>query len=156
MRPRLVTPVLIILAVLVLCGFNGPSPEERQAQNELPMAHDQVWQVLGRSKIVYSENQQRFKASFPAEVKALAGRSVTITGFILPLEPTEKFRHFILSKRTPTCGFSLPGGPDEIIEVWLAKPTVWEEGLVKVTGTFELINGQEMGMFFKLNDAKKQ
>ena len=92
MRPQLVTPVLIILAVLVLCGFNGPSPEEGQAQNELPMAHDQIWQVLGRAKIVYSENQQRFKASIPAEVKALAGRSVTIGGFMLPLELTEKFR----------------------------------------------------------------
>ena len=64
----------------------------------------------------------------PMKVKALVGKEVTISGFILPLESTEKFKHFILSKRTPTCPFCPPGEPNEIVDVMLDKPISWDEG----------------------------
>lgn len=156
MKKQLAILMLSMLTILVLSGFNGQSTEERQAQENLPQAQGRTWQALDKARIFYDEGKQRFKTSFSAELKALEGHTVTFSGFMLPLEPTEKFRHFLLSKRTPTCAFCMPGGPSEIVDVWLVKPVAWEEGLVKVTGTFELINQGEMGLFFRLKKARLQ
>jgi hypothetical protein len=147
---------LVITAFLALSAFTGQPPEERQAQEELPQSHDRMWQLLGKTRIDFDEKKEIYTASIPDAVKALAGKQVTVSGFILPLEPTEKFKHFILSRNTPTCAFCLPGEPNEIIDVWLEKPIGWDEGMVKVTGTFELISDQEMGMFFRIKEGKRR
>jgi hypothetical protein len=147
---------LVIMAFLALSAFTGQPSEERQAQEELPQSHDRMWQILGKTRIGFDEKKEIYTAGIPDAVKALAGKQVTVSGFILPLEPTETFKHFILSRNTPTCAFCLPGEPNEIIDVWLEKPIGWDEGMVKVTGTFELTSDQEMGMFFRIKEGKRQ
>ena len=79
---------------------------------------------------------------------------MSITGFMLPLESKEKFQHFLLSKRTPTCPFCPPGEPNEVIDIHTTAPVVFTEDRVKVQGVFELMNDKEMGLFFRLNNAK--
>ncbi len=153
---KLLKLMLLITLAFGLCGFDGQPSEERQAQDQLPKAQDQMWQLLSHSKIHYDEQKRHYTADFPTTVKQLDDRPQTISGFMLPLEPTEKFRHFILSKRTPTCGFCLPGEPNEIIEVWLKKPVAWDDGLVKVHGRFLLTDNQEMGIFFQIKDGELQ
>ena len=81
------------------------------------------------------------------------GKPFTISGFMLPLEATEKFKHFLLSKRTPTCPFCPPGEPNEIVEVFSAKPVAWKDDMVTMTGTLKLVNDGEKGIFFQMNDA---
>jgi hypothetical protein len=147
---------LVAAAFLTLCAFTGQPSEERQAQEELPQSHDRMWQILGKTRIGFDEKKEIYTAGIPDSVKALDGKQVTVSGFILPLEPTETFKHFILSRNTPTCAFCLPGEPNEIIDVWLEKPIGWDEGMVKVTGTFELTSDQEMGMFFRIKEGKRQ
>ncbi len=153
----------IAIAFLAICGFSKqqthapaaiqPS-DERQAQEALPKSNDAMWLVLGKTKIDTDLKKGTFRATYPDEVKALVGKEITISGFILPLAATEKFKHFILSKRTPTCPFCPPGEPNEIVDVWLEQPIAWNEDVVKVTGTFELMNNPELGMFFKITKAK--
>lgn len=147
---------LVIIAFLALCAFTGQPPEERQAQEELPQSHDRMWRVLGKTRIGFDEKKEIYTADIPEAVKALDGKQVTVSGFILPLEATEKFKHFILSRYTPTCAFCMPGEPNEIVDVWLEKPIGWDEGMVQVTGTFELTSDQEMGMFFRIREGKMQ
>jgi hypothetical protein len=163
-RIRLLRAPLLCFACLALCGFSvqkapnipvGQPKDERQAQDALPKSHDPMWAVLGKTRIHENEKLGLFSATYPPQVKALVGRQVTISGFMLPLESSEKFKHFILSKRTPTCPFCPPGEPNEIVDVQLVKPTGWNENLVKVTGTFELMNNAELGMFFRLKNAKR-
>lgn len=150
---------LVVMAMPLLCGLSkqqtGQPKDERQAQDALPKSRDPMWQLLGKTKITTDEKKGTFSASYPVEVKALVGKEVTVSGFILPLEATEKFKHFILSKRTPTCPFCPPGEPNEIVDVWLDTPIKWDEDMVKVSGTFALMNNPELGMFFKLTKAKK-
>ncbi len=153
--------LLLIPFVLLLCGFDkekaaiGQPKDERFAQDKLPKSSDPIWKVLGTTKIKSDYAQGYFDAIYSPEVKALVGKEVTISGFMLPLEATEKFKHFILSKRTPTCPFCPPGEPNEIIDIWMAEPVKWDEDTIKVSGKFELMNNRELGMFFKLTDAKK-
>jgi len=153
---------MITIAWLVLCGFTmqkSPAPassqpaEERKAQDALPQSHDPVWKTLFKTKIHVDEKRGLYSATFPPEVKALDGTQVTISGFMLPVESTMKFKHFILAKRTPTCPFCPPGEPNEIVDVWLDKNIEYSERMLTVTGTFSFMNNQQFGMFFKLNHA---
>ena len=154
--------VFIALSLLALSAFSKeqlPTPiptqpaDERQAQDALPKSKDPMWAILGKTKIHADMVKGLYSATFPPEVKALVGKEITISGFMLPLESTEKFKHFIISKRTPTCPFCPPGEPNEIVDVWMEKPIGWDEDVVKVTGTFSLMNNPELGLFFKLEKA---
>ena len=156
--------ILFVLPVVILalCGFTkeqGAIPtqplEERKAQDVLPKSKDPMWVVLGQTKIKSDYAKGLYTATFPDAVKALVGTQVTISGFMLPLESSERFHHFILSKRTPTCPFCPPGEPNEIVDVWTDENVLWDEDVVKVTGKFELMNNAELGLFFKLTNAKK-
>ena len=153
--------LLLPLMMLPLCGLSkqdsstlGQPLEERKAQDKLPKSKDPMWVLLAKTKIHLEEKKGLYSAAYPDEVKALVGTQVTISGFMLPLEATEKFKHFIISKRTPTCPFCPPGEPNEIADVWLETPVKWSEDVVKVTGTFELMNNAQLGMFFKITKAK--
>jgi hypothetical protein len=149
------TKHIVLLAVfLVLSAFSTQPLDERKAQDTLPQSQHPMWQTLGKTKIIVSPKEGYYSAKIPAEVKALSGKQVTIKGFILPLESNEKFKHFLISKRTPTCPFCPPGEPNEIMDVWMQQPIGYTEDMVTVKGTFELMNDKEMGLFFKLKDAK--
>lgn len=156
---------LVVVSFFLLCGFSeqkGKVPlqsqpaDERQAQESLPKSQDNFWNVLSKTRIDVDEKKGLYLATYSSDVKALDGKPVTVSGFLLPLEATDKARHYILSKRTPTCPFCPPGEPNEIIDIMFDKPVAWEERLVKVSGTFGLMNNAEMGMFFKIEKAQKE
>ncbi len=120
------------------------------------MSKHPVWQLLQKTKVIMDKKQGFYSAKIPSEVKALSGKEVTVSGFMMPLESKDKFKHFLLAKRTPTCPFCPPGEPNEIIDVWTKKPVGYTDELITVKGTFELMNDREMGLFFKLKDATKE
>lgn len=138
-------------------GFGQPI-DERDAQNALPQAKDSLWAEFSKCKITSKEDKKNdvylYGINYTPEIQAIRGKEIEISGFMLPLEPTEKFKHFILSKRTPTCAFCPPGKPNEIVDVWTDEPVKWDDHLVKVKGKFEFVNDQKLGMFFQIRNAK--
>lgn len=134
-------------------GLFAQPASERKAQDALPKAAGSMWDTLTSTKVTADMQKGLYKATFPDAVKKLAGTTVKIDGFMLPLESTEKFKHFLLSLRTPTCFFCPPGAPNEIVEVYSEKPTEWAEDLVTYQGKFTLIDNEELGVFFKMTDA---
>ena len=140
----------ILCLLFILCGFTTQPLDERQVQDTLPQSKDALWKKLVTTKIHYDEKKGLYSADIPSDIKEMVGKEITISGFILPLESTEKFKHFILSKRTPTCPFCPPGEPNEIVEVFMNKDLTYNENLLTVSGVFSLESNQEMGMFFKL------
>jgi hypothetical protein len=153
----------LLFSFLLLSGFSEqPMPEdlgqpsdERAAQDALPQSKDPLWTTLAKTKIVVDEEHYLYKATHAPEVKALVGKEITIQGFIMPLEATETFTHFLLSKRTPTCGFCPPGEPNEVIDIKTLEPVEWVDGLITLRGTFELMSDEQMGMFFKIHNAQQ-
>jgi hypothetical protein len=154
--------VFIAVALVMVSAFttqkappasSSQPPEERAAQDALPQSHDPIWTTLLHTKIHVNEKRGLYSATYPPDVKALDGKQITITGFMLPVETTETFKHFILAKRTPTCPFCPPGEPNEIVDVWLDKKIDYSEKLLTITGTFGFMNNQQFGMFFKLTHA---
>jgi len=145
--------IFVLFGIILLCGFSSQPLDERKMQDDLPMSKSETWQILGKTKIIVDAKQGYYSAKIPSNVKDLSGKEITISGFMMPLESKPKFKHFLLAKRTPTCGFCPPGEPNEIIDVWVKKENTFDEDMINVKGTFELMNDREMGLFFKLKDA---
>lgn len=145
--------IIALFIFLMLPAFSLQPADERAAQSKLPEANGLMWTALGGTVVDFDEKKGLYSATFSKGIKAMVGKEITLKGFMLPLESSEKFTHFILSKRTPTCQFCPPGTPTEIIDVFTDKKVAWDENMVTVTGTFSLENNQDLGMFFKLNHA---
>lgn len=152
---------LLISAFLALSAFSvqdkaavlSQPSDERKAQDALPKSNDPVWGAFGQCKVHYDDKSHKYSITYTPEVKTMEGKPLTISGFMLPLEATEKFTHFLISKRTPTCPFCPPGEPNEIAEVFTKKPVKWDEGIVVVTGTLKFTTNPDLGLFFQLKDA---
>ncbi|MEI7670305.1 MAG: DUF3299 domain-containing protein [Pseudomonadota bacterium] len=144
---------LILIAFFMLSAFSVQPSDERKAQETLPISKSPIWQILQKTKIKADQKSGYFSAVHAKEVKDFVGKEITISGFMLPLESKDKFKHFLLTKRTPTCPFCPPGEPNEIIDVLTTKPVSYSDESITVKGKFELMNDKDMGLFFRLRDA---
>lgn len=155
-RAAILAGIWISVSAFSIQNSAAPSSqptEERKAQDALPQSGDPMWNALFQCKVHYDDKTHKYSITYTPEVKAMEGKPMTIAGFMLPLEATEKFNHFLISKRTPTCPFCPPGEPNEIAEVFTQKPVKYDEGVVVVTGTFRFTTNPDLGLFFQLKDA---
>ena len=134
-------------------GFGQPA-NERQVQATLPQSRAALWRTLMTTRIAENANTGMFSAGHTPAVRALANTSMTITGFMLPLDTDTRSRHFLLSRMTPVCFFHPPGAPNEVIEVYANTPIAITDKLITVTGRFTLISDPEKGLFFRLSNAQ--
>jgi uncharacterized protein len=138
---------------------SGQSPmveelaSERALQLTLPTADGPQWAKLRKTKVWVDEPTQLFRASHPAEVRALAGKPFKIQGFMLPLEMAERTTRFLISPYTPVCFYHPPAEPNEVIEVWLKRPIRAGYHLVEVEGVLALTDNGEKGLFFQIHDG---
>lgn len=146
-------PILLIITWLAISAFQAQPSVERQRQEHLPIANSEIWDKLGKAKIEFDDKKAIFAATIPADVKSLSGQNLTITGFMLPLDAKTSQTHFLLSKRTPTCPYCMPGGPTEVVDVYTSKPVKYSEGILHLTGKFEVVKDEKSGLYFRLNDA---
>ena len=128
-------------------SLSGSSAPPKAMQSE-----DPLWKSFSQCKLKANKDYS-YDISYLPKVKSMAGKEVTISGFMLPLEAKQKSGHFLLERRAPTCAFCPPGEPNEIMEVFASKPMTWEENLVTLSGTLILPNDGKKGIFFQLKDA---
>jgi hypothetical protein len=129
-------------------------PAERARQALMPVSSDPVWALLRQTPIKADLARGVFTAAPPPQVKALAGREMDVTGFMLPLDPSPMFSHFLLTRNTPVCPFCPPGQPNEVIEVNLAQYVKATTEPVTVHGRFVLQDNGQQGLFFQLDKAE--
>jgi uncharacterized protein len=150
----------IVILALLLASFPalaatppglGQPADERVAQKALPQSDAALWGVLRKTRISEDVKRGLFSASFPDEVTALSGLTVTVTGFMLPIDAKTRTKHFLLSKYTPVCFFCPPGEPNEVVEVLANKARPVSDDLVSVTGKLTLIDNAEKGLFFRIS-----
>lgn len=133
---------------------DGELASERRMQRDLPRADGPLWRTLRQTRISIDERTQLYRAAHPASVRAIAGQTVTVRGYMLPLESTDRTAHFLISPYTPVCFFHPPAEPNEVIEVRLSRPIEAGYHLVEVTGTLELADNGEKGLFFVINGGR--
>jgi hypothetical protein len=91
--------------------------------------------------------------AFPATVQALNDKSQRIQGFMMPLEPGERQRHFLLSSVPLSCSFCVPGGPESMVEVKTRTPVKYSLEPVVVEGKFAVLADDPYGLYYRITDA---
>jgi hypothetical protein len=114
---------------------------------------DPTWDILRRTRLT-TDARGMVNAQIAPEVKALVGRQLVISGFILPIETTMSFRHFILSRYSPECPFCPAGAPNEVIEVFSTVDTGPTNYMAFYQGRFSVQNKVEEGLFYRLENAR--
>jgi hypothetical protein len=119
----------------------------------LPQAGLTRWNLLMEARVSPAA-EGGLRAEFPEAVRALDGQTVSLAGFMLPLEPSPAQKHFLLSASPPNCFFHVPGGPSTVVEVFADTPVPGSFDPMRVQGRLELVSASEMGILYRLQAAR--
>jgi hypothetical protein len=116
------------------------------------------WKVLEATGETTRTDAQGFivsKPKFTPQVKALAGKRITVAGWMMPLTAGRTQKHFVLLGYPPGCPFHFHAAPNQFIEVYAdtAFPTS-ETRVFTVSGVLELTGYDESGIFYRLRQAR--
>ena len=93
---------------------------------------------------------------FSSSVKAIRGKTITITGYFLDIDPEDKI--FLLSKGPmSSCFFCGIGGPESAIELHFpSKPPFKMDDVITVTGILELNSEDVDHLNYILNECESK
>jgi hypothetical protein len=115
------------------------------------------WSVLEATREITrtgSDGYIRSRPVFTPQVRALAGRRIKVAGWMQPLNPGARQRHFVLLAYPPGCPFHFHALPNQFIEVNATVPVPLNDARpVIVSGVLELTGQNESGIFYRLNAA---
>ena len=74
-------------------------------------------------------------------------------GFMMPLEPGEKQKHFLISLVPQSCSFCLPAGPEGVVEVKSKTPVKYTLEPIIMSGKMEVMKDDPMGLYYRMNNA---
>ncbi len=118
----------------------------------LPQRTDVLaWSMLTdvKSRVI----DKRLLPIFPAPVQALNDKVQRIQGFMMPLEPGERQKHFLLTSVPLTCSFCTPGGPESMVEVKTKIPVKYTMEPVVVEGKFAVLADDPYGLYYRITDG---
>jgi hypothetical protein len=124
---------------------NSPFAPLQERADVLP------WSVLTAVKTKVVKN--RILPVFPPTVQELNQKKQRIQGFMMPLEPGEKQKHFLLSSVPLSCSFCVPGGPESMVEVKTKTPVKYTLEAVVVEGRFAVLQDDPYGLYYRIDDA---
>ena len=116
-----------------------------------PRADVVPWSVLTDVKTKTDKN--KVLPVFGMSQMALNQKTQRIQGFMMPLEPGEKQKHFLLTSVPMSCGFCVPGGPESMVEVRTRTPVAYSLEPVVVEGKFQVLLDDQYGLFYRVTDA---
>ena len=126
-------------------GANSPFAPLSERNDVVP------WSVLTSVKTKNEKN--RILPVFTRDQTALGDKIQRIQGFMMPLEPGEKQKHFLLSSVPLTCSFCTAGGPESMVEVKTKTPVKYSLEPVVVEGRFVVLNDDPYGLYYRVTDA---
>jgi hypothetical protein len=110
------------------------------------------WHLL--ASVTPRTEKNRVVPLFAPAVEALNNKVVRLEGFMMPLEPGEKQRHFLLSSVPTTCAFCVPAGPEGLVEVRSRTPVKYGLEPVLVEGKLAVLNNDPYGLYYRIVDAQ--
>ena len=109
------------------------------------------WTVV--TSITTRNEKGRILPVFTPTVQAMNQSKQRIQGFMMPLEPGERQKHFLLSSVPLTCSFCIPGGPESMVEVRTKTPVKYSMEAVVVEGQFAVLQDDPYGLYYRITDA---
>jgi len=129
-------------------GYHDPRSPFRPLQERAGVV---AWSVL--SSVTTKVEKNKLVPVFPAPVQALNQQKVKVQGFMMPLEPGDKQRHFLLSSVPTTCSFCVPAGPEGLVEVRTLQPVRYTLEPVVVEGVLAVLSDDAYGLFYRVSDG---
>ena len=126
-------------------GANSPYAPLSERSDVLP------WSLLTAVKTKTEKN--RILPDFGPVIQALNLKSQRIQGFMMPLSPGEKQKHFLISSVPLTCSFCLPGGPESMVEVKTKIPVKYSMEPIVVEGKFAVLKDDPYGLYYRMTQA---
>lgn len=109
------------------------------------------WSVLTNVKTKVEKNT--VIPVYPSTITVLDQKIQRVQGYMMPLDPGEKQKHFLLSSVPLTCAFCIPGGPESMVEVKTKSPVKYSMEVVVVEGQFAVLKNDPYGMYYRMTDA---
>ena len=126
-------------------GANSPFAPLQERLDVVP------WSVLTDVKTRTDKN--KVFPVFAMSQMALNQKTQRIQGFMMPLEPGEKQKHFLLTSVPLTCSFCVAGGPESMVEVKTRTPVKYSMEPVVVEGRFLVLLDDPYGLYYRVTDA---
>jgi uncharacterized protein len=113
------------------------------------------WPVLAdiKTKTEKTKEGAKILPVFNAAQMQLNQKTQRIQGFMMPLEPGERQKHFLVSAVPLSCSFCMPGGPEGMVEVRSKEPVKYSMEALVVEGRFNVLSDDPYGLYYRLTDA---
>lgn len=138
-----------LLVTVLLLGFT----------NAFPQVKPNAWDIFAKTKFESKYNEKLGEylvyPNFPADLKAMEGKEITVEGYYVPFAP-EDGNYIIISKFPMSqCFFCGGGGPESIAEVNFAKQSAKfdVDDLITVKGKLKLNTEDPDHVSFILDQA---
>jgi hypothetical protein len=130
-------------------GFHDPRSAFKPLEDKPGVV---PWSTL--SNVTTRSQKNRLVPVFAQPVKDLDKQVVKVQGFMMPLEPGDKQRHFLLSAVPTTCQFCVPAGPEGLVEVRSRTPVKYTLEPVVVEGRLAVLVNDPYGLYYRIADAQ--
>ena len=134
-----------LILLIVAVGFNA------EAQSD-------IWKSLG--KITYTKEYDEFlgfkvdKPVFSQPIKDMEGTTLTIKGFIIPVEGYKSHKEFVFSAYPYNmCFFCGGAGPETVMEVYSSEAIEYTAEPIYIKGTLRLNSDDINRLMYALEDV---
>lgn len=110
------------------------------------------WKVL--TAVTLRDGAKGPRPRFNPTQQALSDKTQRIQGFMMPLEPGQKQKHFLLTSVPLTCAFCIPGGPESMVEVYVTERVAYTLEPLVVEGKFAVLPDDPFGLYYRLQNGK--
>ena len=107
---------------------------------------------LSEAYKVYVFNRSKQKSN--NWIKKYNGKTVTVMGFMFPLEQSEKQKKFLIGPYPLSCPFHYHVGPSQVIEISSDKAIDFSFDPITIKGRLEVKYNKETGTFYYLKIFK--
>lgn len=153
MNRRLFLQSSLIVGAMPLLMALTPQPMPQAWVPGHVQNNDPNWGVLNGAQVAVDEARGLMTAQFTDAIRGMQGHSLTIGGFLMPLDANAAFTHFVLTRRNSSCPFCPPNLPTEAIEVFAARPLEYGPDEYSVSGTLQLVQTSADGLFYRMANA---
>ena len=125
----------------------------------LPTQETNPWKTLSKVTIEKRFDETlNFEIDYPTfseDILSLDGKSITMEGWIIPLDELRGENYFVLSALPfANCFFCGGAGPETVMEVFSKKEISFTEKKIKVRGTLSINADDPLQLMYILNDAE--
>ena len=110
------------------------------------------WSLLSKATTVKAKGG-RMVPKYTSEIAALDQTEVKVQGYMMPLQPGRKHKHFLLTVTSASCPFCLPAGPEGVVEINSTAPVTFSYAPLIMSGKLTVLKSDPMGLYYRINSA---